>query len=334
MSRSLRNLATQGLTLGLAGFLLYFALRGVNWSDMGQAFQAAHWGWLIPIAFTVTFSHAVRAYRWVVFSRDLAPIDGRTLGLSDAFWITMMGYGANYIVPRSGEFLRGVRASQRTGLPFSALMGTIVAERVLDILCLGVLLLVVGAVEFERLEPLMALVSLPSVSKTTLLFAGVATLVISGGALHWGLSRMRDTESRVGALLLAFRSGLATVTHSSRPGAVWGSTLIMWIAYVVMTWLPFVMFGQTDLYGVGLYDGMVLMAIGALGIVIPSPGGVGSYHFIAIQSLVLLYAFSETDAAAYAIFSHGAQLVLYVALAVVGMLLVGLPRKDQTTNDA
>ena len=334
MSRSLRNLATQGLTLGLAGLLLYFALRGVNWSEMAHAFQAAHWEWLIPIAITVTFSHVVRAFRWVLFSRDLASTDGRTLGLSDAFWITMMGYGANYIVPRSGEILRGVRASQRTGLPFSALMGTIVAERVLDVLCLALLLLVVGAVEFDRLEPLLALVSIPSVNSTTLLFAGVTALVISGGAIHWGLSRMRDSESRIGALLLAFRSGLATVTHSSRPGAVWGSTLIMWLAYVVMTWLPFVMFGHTDAYGVGLYDGMVLMAIGALGIVIPSPGGVGSYHFIAIQSLVLLYAFSDSDAAAYAIFSHGAQLVLYVALAVVGMLLVGLPRKDQTTKDA
>ena len=86
--------------------------------------------------------------------------------------------------------------------------------------------------------------------------------------------------------------------RARRPVALVVSTVLMWLCYVLMAHLPFVMLGMTDAYGLTLLDTWAIMALGALGIVVPSPGGVGSYHYITIQTLVHLFAvdeFASTD---------------------------------------
>jgi hypothetical protein len=106
-----------------------------------------------------------------------------------------------------------------------------------------------------------------------------------------------------------------------------GTTLGMWTCYAIMAYWPFVMLGTADPYGITLPDAWALMAIGALGIVVPSPGGTGSYHFITTEALMILFAMPRADAVTYAVITHGAQLVLFVVGGLLCLLWQGVSVK-------
>jgi hypothetical protein len=98
----------------------------------------------------------------------------------------------------------------------------------------------------------------------------------------------------------------------------------MWGGYVLMAYWPFVMLGTAEPYAITLVDAWALMAIGALGIVVPSPGGVGSYHFITTEALIILFGMPRADAATYAVLTHAAQFVLFVAGGLLCLLWQGV----------
>jgi uncharacterized membrane protein YbhN (UPF0104 family) len=97
----------------------------------------------------------------------------------------------------------------------------------------------------------------------------------------------------------------------------------IWICYGFMAYLPFLVLGYGDAYGIGLVGAWGLMLLGAIGVVIPSPGGFGTYHFITIQSLALLYAMPQTEAATYALLTHTGQMMLYIIVGFASILFFG-----------
>ena len=123
--------------------------------------------------------------------------------------------------------------------------------------------------------------------------------------------------------VVSFNEGLGTLLHSPRRGAILVSTVGMWAGYLLMAYLPFRMLHLAEPYGIGIVDAWALMAIGALGILVPSPGGVGSYHYITEQALVHLYGVPAAEALTYAVLTHGAQLVFYTLSGGIAVLYQG-----------
>ena len=120
-----------------------------------------------------------------------------------------------------------------------------------------------------------------------------------------------------------FRQGFLSLARTGRAGRIVLQTLAMWICYGFMAWLPFVLLGQNDLFGIGPFAAWGIMLIGAVGVIIPSPGGIGTYHFITIQSLSLLFAMPQEAAASYALLTHTGQMLLYIVSGFLGMLFLG-----------
>jgi hypothetical protein len=123
--------------------------------------------------------------------------------------------------------------------------------------------------------------------------------------------------------VVSFNEGMGTLIHSPRRGAILVSTVGMWAGYLLMAYLPFKMLHLAEPYGIGIVDAWALMAIGALGILVPSPGGIGSYHYITEQALVHLYGVPAAEALTYAVLTHGAQLVFYTLAGGVAVLYQG-----------
>ena len=130
--------------------------------------------------------------------------------------------------------------------------------------------------------------------------------------------------SRIAGLLGGFRSGLATLGRSPRRGALVGATLVLWGLYALMAYLPFLLLRQAKPYALSMLDGWAIMLLGAIGMVVPAPGGAGSFHYVTIETLTRLWAVSRPDAAAYAVLAHGAQLVVYAVSGAVCFALLGV----------
>lgn len=239
-----------------------------------------------------------------------------------AFLSLMVGYLANYAGPRVGELIRAGNVSAHEKIPFPTLLGTVVADRVLDVIMLGLGMLLLPLIYGSELSTLVDALGQPlgNISMSTWLIAlGVGLVAL--GAAYWLFFLRRTTgESRLGRLIHTFRSGLLSILRTGRTGTVILLSIAMWACYVFMTWVPFAMLHMP---GFSAVDALGIMLIGSLGIVIPAPGGIGTYHFIVIQALGLLYLVPETDAATYALLTHTSQMVIYVAAGFFGILYLG-----------
>lgn len=338
MTPRLRSLLAQVGSFLLAGILLYLALRGVDLAAVGDALRRADYRWLAPLVGVVILSHVLRAWRWQVLLEalpdDAREADVQPVTLRLAFYSLMIGYMVNYAAPRLGEVARTANLATRTKRRFGAVFGTVVVERILDVVVLALALGSVFFILLDRTSVINDLFIAPVTAQLGRIPAlGLGLLALGVAALVFFIYRkvVRQTEAqgptfwrrRVAPVLGSFKDGLMTLRHTRRPWTIVVSTVLMWACYVLMAHLPFVMLGMAAPYEITLLDTWAIMTLGAVGIVIPSPGGVGSYHYITIQTLVHLFAVDAEPAATYAVLSHAAQLVLYVAIGALSLVLQG-----------
>jgi hypothetical protein len=268
---------------------------------------------------------------------DTAGRDGagdRSVPLEASFSSIMLGYMINYLAPRMGEFARTANMAARTDLRFSSLLGTVVSERIFDTAVLGMAILSAFGLLVDRMPTLRRRFIDPAVSRLEgLSMAGTVPWVAAAGLVlallaAWAWRSARDRQSALHGLwretlkpaLNSFRGGMLTLVRSPRRGEILASTVGMWGGYLGMAYVPFLMLDLSAPYGIGILDAWALMAIGALGMVVPSPGGIGSYHYITIQALVYLYAVPEAPAASYAFLAWGAQFIFYTVAGIAVLL--------------
>ena len=334
MSPRLRALLAQLGSFVLAGVLLYLALHNVDFQEVGRALRTADYRWLPALVGVVLLSHLLRAWRWKLLLEALPADVPRRISLRAAFYSVMIGYMVNYVAPRLGEVARSANLSAREHLRFSSVLGTVVVERILDVAVLLVAILSVGVLFWDRLALLHALFAAPMLDQIgwlpALALAGLV-LIITILVLffcRWLLRReasalRRFWRGRMQPVVVSFREGMGTLLRVRHPLAVVVSTIAMWGCYLLMAHLPLVMLGLTQSYQLSLLDGWSLMIFGSLGVVVPSPGGTGSYHWITIQVMDHLFGVARTAAATYAVVTHAAQLVLYTLTGFICLLLQG-----------
>ncbi len=321
----LRGFLSLVLSLVLGGLLLWLALRGADFDAVGRALADGAWGWLVPYVLVGLASVAIRAWRWGILIDALPDRDGRVpLRLTSAS--VAIGYLVNYTAPRLGEVVRTANVARRAPASFSGVLGTVVAERVLDVLALGAALASVVVLFRDRIggitgavaENLRATLAAPpawAVALAVVLVIAVAVVTIwfvrSGGG------------RRVAGALGAFRDGLASVVRSGRPGMLVLSTILLWICYGLMADLPLRLLGLDAAYGLGPLDAWAVMAIGGIGMALPSPGGTGSFHYATVEALTLLFGVAVTPAATYALLVHASGLVFYAVLGAIALAAQG-----------
>ncbi|NNF57405.1 MAG: flippase-like domain-containing protein [Rhodothermaceae bacterium] len=321
-------------SLLLGGGLLFLALRGVDFGMVWTALQTATYGWLLPLILLTILSHVLRAWRWQLLLGALPDEHGQMKRPSFrvTFYSVMIGYMVNLAAPRLGEVARAANVSAQTRLRFPGVFGTVVVERVLDVLTLALALLSVGLLFGGRLAGVAEVFA--ANLQSALQGFPVLLLVLTGGVLLLallGLLLVRrhraatgaPKTSRLGGLLRAFRDGLASLLRVREKGAVLALTLGMWACYLFMADIPLRMLGLTATYDLGLLDSWALMNVGAVGMALPAPGGTGSFHYVTIQTLVHLFGVTESAAATYALLTHAASLVLYAVVGFVCLLLQG-----------
>lgn len=350
----MRNRLVYTGSLVLAALLLYLALRGVDTGAMADALRTANYAWIPVLAAVMLLGNLVRAWRWRLLIEALPEITRvqsvhaetdidapKAPGIKPIFYSVMIGYMVNFAVPRLGEVARTANLSAQSRLRFSSVLGTVVTERILDVVVLGiglvsVFLLMTGraamlgdiliapvAEQLDRI-PLPAIVL---IACTIALAAFLLYRFLSGMSQNSrksdGSSGKHSLKPRLREAFKAFRGGMTTILHSPGKQRIVWSTAVMWFLYLLMAYIPFFMLNTAEIYSLSLLDGWIIMIFGAVGILVPLPGGTGSYHYITIQALVSLFAFSHEAAATYAVLCHAAQLVLHVSVGGLCVVLQG-----------
>lgn len=323
------------LVFGLV--LLWLSFRKINLAEVWIEIQKADYAWLFLSLFLVLISHVFRAARWNLL---IGGINYKTR-LSTTFFSVMIGYLANTAVPRMGELVRCGVLSKKENIPFNALFGTVIVERVFDLIVL--VMLIVGVIVFqvrllrdflhEILDPFIKtiFVNILDISLFSVLFlffiVGFVVLLKRNKHKFDG----HPFYLKVRKFFKEVFEGIKTVKYMKDKWLFLLYTFFIWLFYALMVYVPVMMFPQTS--SLNFVDGLTLLAIGSLGIVAPVPGGIGAYHFIVKSILVELYNISPDIAISFATITHAGQTLLNVSVGSLGYLYILLTKKQKPRNE-
>lgn len=324
--------------LGVGILLLWLGFRKLELAEVWIDIQNAEYGWLFAGLVFAIVSHVFRAIRWNLLIHS----SGYKTRLSSTFYAVMIGYLANTAVPRMGEFARCGVLSKKEKIPFNTLFGTVISERVFDLIVLATIIFLitvlqmdlVGAFVIDVFEPIMALIFSNIAGIITISILAIL-LIVGMFYLIWAFKHKIKSISFYGKVrdfLVGLINGIKTIIHMKQKWLFLFYTLIIWGCYMVMVYLPFKMLPETSL--LTLLDGSTVMSLGSLGIVAPVPGGLGTYHYITKVILTELYGVEANAAMSYATIQHAGQTLLNVGLGALSYLAIGLSsRKQRPINE-
>ena len=305
---------------------LYLAFEGIEPRSLWHSITGISVMWVVVLAFTALVTVALRAWRWRVLMRPFTT----DVSMWDASLALTICYAGNVVVPRSGEALRALSLYWVRGTKISSVLGTVVVERTLDVICLIVLvgvslLLVPGRIEaaYPWMAPLTLYALVASILFLAILLLISRHRIRAAGIVERLLGRVsRRLCDGVIRLLETFAVGLEALHTPSAYVEIIGSSILLNAGYVLIVYESFLAFGfHLPPHSLGLSSALVIMAISSLGMVIPTPGGAGTYHFFFGESLHVLFAVPAASAMACATVVHAVATVLYLALGGPAFLL-------------
>lgn len=310
------------LTVTVAVLLLYFALRGVSWGDIGNAFAQADYGWATLAMLGTVGSYFVRGKRaqQSLMALGYTPTTFRcTIAL-------MSGNIASMIVPGTGEITRCLTLKRTDNISMAHAMGAVVGERVLDVL---MLLLVIGLtflLELNRIASFFSSLSFLPGGRLIYLVIGVVVGVLLLGVLAFGRLRNRwathPLGQRLTAMLTGLWSGFSAIKALPNPLLFVALAFLNQFLYWITTyWLLRSLPHTQDL---PLTAALTVLTVASLGgLAVPTQGGIGTYHFLVGRALVL-YGFSSVESTVMATFMHAIGFGINVVLSGVSFLIIPL----------
>lgn len=283
--------------------------------------------WILVSILLGVVSHISRTIRWNMLIEPL----GYKPRLLNTFLAVMVGYLMNLALPRMGEISRCGVLSRYEKISFTKLIGTVVVERLVDVLMLLLLLLLTVFTQFGQL--LKFLDNNPEV-KEKLDKVIYSPILIGSGILFlliiW-LFRHQIMKSNFMKLVIGyvrqFVEGFRSIGKMKKVGAFIFHTLFIWFLYYAMMFCVFFAFGFTS--HLAPLAGLTVFVLGSFGMVAPVQGGIGAWHFMVIQGLAL-YGVAKDDATVFALVAHGSSTIMLIVLGLISMLV--LPFVNERTE--
>lgn len=313
------------MLLIIAAALLFFAFKGMDLKKIGQQILHANMFWVAVSALISVLAFVVRAYRWNLLIEPM----GYSPSLKNTTCSLMVGYFANLAIPRLGEVSRCGALSKAESIPFNKLLGTVIVERVIDVISLLLCMLFAAIIEFKRLGSFFSenifnpiIKKFEQVTNSPLILTGIIVvfIVLIAVVIYFKRkNKIKGTESAISKLIKGFIDGLRSVSNLKRPGRFIFHSILIWALYYLGTYVAFFAFPFTA--GLGAGAALFLLVASGLGMSAPVQGGIGAYHLLVSQGLIL-YGLSQQDGLTFATLLHTLQLLLVVIFGVISLILL------------
>lgn len=316
MKKILKTTMKIALPLLVAGGLLYWMYRDFDFAEAKHILlhETNVW-WLLASLIPITLSHVIRGLRWLL---TLAPLGYRPK-IGDSVDSIFVAYAANVLVPRVGEVSRCAVLTKYDRIPFSKALGTLVAERLIDMLLVAVFVCVMLLTQFDVFMSLFATTGTSGISLGSLLVSPktyiVIAAIVAGAALLWLWLKNTTLYAKMKQLVRGFVDGLMSLRTMQHKGLFVLYTLGIWVGYFLEFYIAFFCFPFTA--NLSIVQGLVIFAAISLAIIIPTPNGAGPWHFVVI-SMMTLYGVSHADASSFALIVHTFQTLGVIMLGVYG----------------
>lgn len=323
----MKSLVKFALFLGLGLTLLYFVYQNQAKAFLNECactgdcihdsllaklvsdFSNTNLFWLSLVCLCFLASALSRAMRWNILIEPL----GYKVKTFNSFFSIMIGYLINLAIPRAGELARPATLNQYEKVPLDKLIGTIVIDRIFDMLMLLLILGLTFIVQFDNLYNFLTGKIVPKatcINPNTIItentfpweflfffIMGVLLLSFIFILIKWQKIKTSNFYKKLSILLANFWQGILTVKDLKHPYLFIFHTVFIWFMFFTMTYLCFFAYEPTK--ELGLSAALLAFIFGSFGIVIPSPGGMGTYQ-LAVMTALIIYGIEASNAFAFA----------------------------------
>ncbi len=318
--------------LALGATLVYFQIHSL--SDEGRkqvayALSHANVFWVVLAMFTTILSNIIRAVRWSL----LIKATNESIKINHSFYAVMIGYLVNSFIPRGGELARCGVITRTDNIRFEKLVGTVIAERIFDLIVLILIVLLTVVIQFRFISKFLNdKLFQPFISRfnfsfdslllvTTILICAVGAFLILNKYVFQPSKISQSLNQRWLRVKDNFTQGLSSILTLKNKSLFIFYSISMWICYFFIS--IFIFKSLPESAHLGLDAGLSVLTSGSLGLVVPTPGGLGSYHQF-VSNTLQLYEISPAIGVSLSWLIWIANYVVILVLGVLSFILVSL----------
>lgn len=312
---------------GIAVALIWFIFRDQDIDELLAAANKINYWWIALSMLVSVPGYIIRGARWNLLLKGL----GYNPSLLNATKAVSMGYLFNLAFPRLGEVTRCTVLNRQEKIPLNTLIGTVVAERAIDVLCLLLIIFFVVLAGAEMLgKHLNNLLIVPLQHKLSqlannhiliiiLLLGAIAALVV----LRILIRRSKFGE-KIKGFIGDFTTGITSVFRMKKQGRFWLLTVLLWCVYFFMMYVCY--FGIPELLKLSFIDSLFVFVLGSLGMAAPTPGGAGTYELTATAGFTLVGVAAQDGLVMVTVF-HISQILTSIILGIISLLTLSKSKK-------
>ena len=316
MNSTRKKILKTTLPLLLGGVLVWYSLAGMDQEKMITHLRTANYGWIFLGLFFGVLSHLSRAYRWKFM---LAPM-GYKPKFTNSVLAVLIGYFVNLAIPRAGEVSRATVMVNYENIPFQKGFGTIVAERIADMI---MMFLIIGITLFFQFDFILTLIS----ENFNPIKIGFLLLGIIGATIVFTSFVKKAKQGfllKIKNFILSLVEGVTSILKMEKKWNFIFHTFFIWTMYVAMFWATI-----PAIQGLEVPVGGILVGFIAGGFSIAATnGGIGSYP-LAVTGAFLLFNVPESPSEAFGWIMWSAQTLMIIVFGGLAFLVLPIYNKKK-----
>ena len=332
-SSVLKNILTVLISIAIAGVFLWVALRGLDFDKIKGSLQKANYLW---VAFAAVFGVSAYIFRAVRWNLLLEPM-GYKISNSNSLWSLSFGYLMNLTIPRSGEVARSTALYGVEKVPVDKSFGTIILERVVDLVCMGIFALLTLIFKYDALLAFYKSATqqkeqTQSDSSTSYIVLGcIIFILIIFFIFRKSLQKLSIYNKIIGFGKGIFE-GLKSIFNLKQKGKFILLTAGIWICYFFASYLVCFSLPKTSNFTPA--DGCFILVVGTLGMIIPASGGIGAFNLAMKFGFTALFISMGKDAIeggelglAYSFITLPLQIIIMLVMGLISIPMLAKNRK-------
>ena len=326
-------------SLSFAGFIIYLLFRNQDPVALIEKISEVEFVWVILSMIFGGWAYVNRGLRWIVLIDALGYNSSKMNSISSV----SVGYFTNMFIPRAGEISRCTALNRVEKIPVDKLFGTILVERVIDFVFLISLFLLTLILKFDLILTFFTELgsqSSDSIPSSSTKYYVLVAILLSFTLVYYFLKKWIVKTffyEKIIEFIEGLKEGFKSIKKMKRKSAFWFHTFSIWIMYFLMTYICFQAIPETS--HLTISDGLFLLVLGGIGMVIPTPGGVGSYHAIVMIGLSVLGVGTiflgengdpSNPSLLFPTIVHIAQTLVAIIMGSIGLLILSLTKRKQS----
>ena len=307
------------LTSAVAAIFLWLAFSGVDFSDILEHSQEVEIAPILFVGMSVLIGTFLRSYRWTLLLSPLRAETDNPIGQFNAFYAVLMGYAVNIVLPRGGEVVRLLSISKTERLPWAGVLATMFIDRMLDVAALAMLL---GLTLFFLPDETITAMPGLATGGIMLILAAAAGLCLLPhiGSIAQKLLELAIVKrhlpasfsTKLSELADQFNLGSGALRNFARFPLIALLSVLIWFTYWLNFYLMVLAFGLQD--QITAIKCLIIFTIGSVGSLIPTPGSIGSVHYLVKMAAIETANLSAEQALTFATILHLFIFIIFPSL--------------------